>query len=261
MQETSLLYKELVGSQNHWFEVTASLGENGRLVTEFGDLLLFGDTSLLVDAGGADSGFREDMLMSVTTSRALFNKETPTVGSAVSGEVDLKMINPAAEIPRRSQIRLFIRATNGTVFSEWIPKGIFYVDTREVSHNGNDLQILHLHGYDAMLMFEENYPSDDTANYPMVDVDMLRFIADSVGVGIDPRTLDIMDKGYTFPLPIGYSSREMLGNLAAAYGGNFIMSDEGLLLLVAIGDIPKETNYLVIQTGETLLIGGYRILV
>ena len=59
-----------------------------------------------------------------------------------------------------------------------------------------------------------------------------------------------------FPLPVGYSSREMLGIIAASYGGNFVMSDVGELLLLKLGDFPPETNYLIDQGGNVLVFGA-----
>ena len=64
-----------------------------------------------------------------------------------------------------------------------------------------------------------------------------------------------------FPLPVGYSSREMLGFIAGAYGGNFIISDENQLLLIKLGDLPAETNYLIDAAGDAITFGGDRILV
>ena len=142
-----------------------------------------------------------------------------------------------------------------------MPKGIYYIDTRETSHNSNGLDILTIHGYDAMLMFEQNYPSDSVNNYPMLDTRMVQFIADSVQISVDPRTFERMDKHYSFSLPVAYSSREVLGIIAASYGGNLIISDEGQLLLIRLSDLPKETNYLVTESGDVLVFGEDKILV
>jgi hypothetical protein len=90
---------------------------------------------------------------------------------------------------------------------------------------------------------------------------MVNFLAESVKISVDPRTIARMNAGYRFPLPVGYSSREVLGIIAASYGGNFVISDEGQLLLIRLQDLPKETNYLVTQTGDVLLFGTDRILV
>ena len=70
-----------------------------------------------------------------------------------------------------------------------------------------------------------------------------------------------MDNGYMFPLPVGYSSREVLGIIAASYGGNFVISDDGQLLLIRLSDLPRETNYLITEFGDVILFGTDRILV
>lgn len=261
MQNTSALYDEIVSSDNHWFEVALAIGESGRLTDEVGNVLIFGTDAILVDTGGAETAFRENILMSMSTKHSVFNENYPVVGSAIAGEIDITMLMPAGTIPKMARLAPYVRATDGERYSEWLPKGIYYIDTRETSHNSNGLDILTIHGYDAMLMFEQNYPSDSVNNYPMLDTRMVQFIADSVQISVDPRTFERMDNGYTFSLPAGYSSREVLGIIAASYGGNFIISDEGQLLLIRLSDLPKETNYLVTESGDVLVFGEDKILV
>jgi len=261
VQDTSALYKEIIASENHWFEVALAIGDRGLLTDERNNVLIFGDTAILVDTGGADTAFREDILMSMTTKHSVFNENYPVVGSAIAGEIDITLLKPVATIPRMARLAPYVRVTDGERHSEWLPKGIYYVDTRQTSNNSNGLDIVTIHGYDAMLMFEQNYPSDSTHNYPLLDTTMVQFIADSAGVPVDPRTFTRMNKSYKFSLPVGYSSREMLGIIAASYGGNFIISDEGQLLLIKIGDLPKETNYLVTESGDVLVFGDTKILV
>lgn len=256
MQNVSELYNEIISQDNHWFETSLAIGESGLLITQSGDTIVFGGDRILVDMGNAESGFREGQLMSVSTSHAVFNKDYPTVGSAVSGEINVQMFRPINDVPKMARLALFVRATDGVRFSEWLPKGIYYIDTRETSHNSNDLDIMTIHGYDAMLMFEVDYPSDSVNSYPLLDTTMVKFLADSIGIDVDPRTYERMDKGYTFPLPVGYSSREVLGIIASSYGGNFIISDEGNLLLIRLSDLPKENNYLIDQVGDVLVFGA-----
>ena len=42
MQNTSALYDDIVSNENHWFEVALAIGESGRLIDEFGNVLIFG---------------------------------------------------------------------------------------------------------------------------------------------------------------------------------------------------------------------------
>ena len=261
MQNTSALYDELIAEPNHWFECALAIGESGRLIDEIGDVLIFGNTAILVDSGGAETAFREEVLMSMSTTHSVFNEQYPTVGSAVSGEIDVTMIRPSGDIPKMARIVPFVRVTDGERHSEWLQKGVYYIDTRETSHNSNGLDILTIHGYDAMLKFETNYPSDSVNNYPMLDTDMVQFLANSINISVDPRTWERMTEAYTFPLPVGYSSREVLGAIAASYGGNFIMSDEGQLLLIRLSDLPRETNFLVTENGDVIIFGDDKIVV
>lgn len=261
MQETSALYNELIAQDNHWFETSLVIGESGRLINEEADIILFGGTAILVDTGSPDSGFDETTLFSLSTSHAVFNQNVPVVGSAVSGEITVTMLNTPSPPPTMARLAPFVRVTDGVRHSEWIPKGVYYIDTRETSHNSNGLDILTIHGYDCMLMFEQDYPSDSANDYPMLDIDMVRVIANSININVDPRTVARMNKGYKFPLPVGYSSREMLGIIAASYGGNFIISDENQLLLIKLGDLPRETNYLIDSTGDVIVFGQDKIVV
>ena len=261
MQNTSALYNELIAQDNHWFETSLVIGEGGRLINEASDIILFGGTAILIDTGSPDSGFDETRLFSLVTSHAVFNQNVPVVGSAVSGEITVTMLNTPSPPPTMARLELFVRVTDGVRHSEWIPKGVYYIDTRETSRNSNGLDILSIHGYDSMLMFEQDYPSDNTHDYPLLDQTMVQFIADSIQINVDPRTFERMNKGYRFPLPVGYSSREVLGIIAASYGGNFIISDENQLLLIKLGDLPKETNYLVDSVGDAIVFGSDKILV
>ena len=169
------------------------------------------------------------------------------------------MLRPPAELPRRARLALYVRALNDTQESEWIPQGVFYIDTREYSQE-SDLSIMHIHGYDAMLFADADYPSTEI-EYPATDTDILGIIADAIGVAVDPRTYDIMTNGYEFPLPVGYSMREVLGILASSYAGNFIMTESGMLRLIAINEIPRQTNYLIDESGFAIVFGEDRILV
>ena len=234
MQDTSALYKSLLLSDNHWFETRIKIGN-----TYYG----------------------ENYLMSLSTSHSLFNKNVPVVGSAVSGEIDISMLSPSATIPTMAKMSVEVRVTDGTQNSEWIPKGVYYIDTRQKSKNSNGLDILTIHGYDSMLMFEQDYPSDTSHTYPLLDKTMVSFMASAIGLSVDARTNTRMNKSYKFPLPVGYSCREMLSIIAASYGGNFIVTDENKLLLIKLGDLPPETNYLVDNLGNAIVFGGTRILV
>lgn len=269
MQQTSETYKRILAGK-HWFENSVTIGDSGRLVTENGDLILFGEKpneidTILVDTGGPESGFRENALYSVVTNHEFFTDGSPSVGDAVAGYVDIKMLAPY-NIPKKARIALYCRVVNGTEKSEWVPQGVYYIDTREQTYSGGR-DILKIKGYDAMLLANVTYPSDESEEkdgkprYPMLDTTMVKFIAKNMkidqnnkdGISVDPRTWDLMTAGYKFNLPANYSMREVLGMIAAAYAGNFIISPTGQLRLVRMFDMPKETRVLCTEDGYKIV--------
>lgn len=236
MRETSDLYKQLLRGM-HSVETRLAIGES-------------------VDAD-------ESKLMLLKTSLNLFSEDTISIGSCVSGEIDVEMLQPSATIPRRAKLKPFVRLTDGVQFSEWIQKGEFFIDTREVRESDNGIKVLVLHGYDAMLKAEQNYPASELA-WPATDVSVVQEIAKAMGVSVDARTYQLMTQSYKLQYPSTYSCREVLGYIAAMYAGCFIMNDLGELRLITLWSMPaapEDGTYLVNEAGEYILAGGDQIIV
>lgn len=255
MQQVSALYNSIISSTNHWFEISLVIGEKGRLIDTQANVILFGGTAILVDSGAADGGYHETSILSLSTTHSLFANDKPECGSAVAGEIDVQMILPAAEIPTKAMLSPYVRVCDATRQSEWVQKGVYFVDTRTITHDDRGYDVITIHGYDALAGADMDYPSDSVHSYPLLDTTMLEYITGFLGLSIDSRTYEVMNKGYSFTLPLGYSCREVLGLIAASYGGNFIISDIGELRLVAMWDIPTETNYLLDTLGNVLIFG------
>ena len=189
-----------------------------------------------VNINGVDYG--ESVLISVETSGALFKDDIPTIGCCVSGEIDIKMLKPSATIPRMATIKPYIRLSNvaGTVKSGWLQKGEYFIDTRSVTNNDDGIDVLTIHGYDAMLKAEATYP-DDNETYPKSDTYVVNLIATTMGIQVDSRTTAIMNNSYQIVHPAFASMREVLKNIACMYAGNFCISPEGKLLLVQLGSV------------------------
>ena len=259
MQQTSALYQELLSS-NYKMDTRLAIGETGVLITKRGEAITFGGVSILTGSSGADGGYDETILMSMETDSRVFSEDTPSVGDCISSQIDIEMMKPFGEIPTRARMVPYVRLTDGYRFSEWIQKGVFYIDTRSKVEDGSSIEKIRLHGYDDMLKTEQDYPAS-TLSWPALDIDVVREIAEFIGVPIDPRTMPIINRGYLIQYPTGYSCRDVLGYIAAAYAGCFVMSDLGELRLVTINGIPKETRYLIDAAGFAITIGGDRILV
>lgn len=261
MQHTSELYKTLIAKPNHWFEPSVTIGEPGVLINEKAFRILFGGDAILIATDGPSDGFRVGQLISVEVQNGMFKDEIPQVGSAVAGRVHIEMIAPLSEIPPKAMIRLYVRVTDGISYSEWLPQGVFYTSYRYKSKNDDGVDTLNLTGYDALMLTDVTYPSTSDISYPATDDVIVNKIAEFIGVGVDPRTASVMNKHYQYPLPVGYSCREVLQMIAASYAGNWIITEAGELRLIQINDIPKETRYLTDHVGYVLVIGGDKILV
>lgn len=232
MQNTSVLYRSILAAEGHWFESKAVI---------------------------AGVTYDETKLKSVSTQVQMFGDE-PKIGTAVAQEINITIFDPTAYIPVMAEIDLYTRVCNATQESEWIPQGVFFIDTRERSVTASGITTLEIHGYDAMLKGEQAYESTDL-NWPAVDVDIVDEIAGKMGVEVDERTYDLMIDGYEFPLPTGYTLREMLAYIASIYVGWFIITEEGKLRLVTLLELPPETRLLIDQVGNYITFGGDRIMV
>ena len=236
MQQTSALYKELL-TGNYWTETRLAIGDTD-----------------------ADSGYDESVLQSIETTSRAFSGETPSVGSCVSREIDVAMLKPDTDIAGLSRMVPYVRLTDGNRHSEWLPQGVFFADSIEEDAERGGIKWVHIHGYDALLFAEKDYPEESNLSWPAKDIDVVREIAAALHVNVDPRTVALMTKAYPVQLPVGYSCRETLESIAALYAGCFIMSEAGELQLVCFWNVPPETRYLVDNVGYAITFGGDRIL-
>lgn len=200
--------------------------------------------------------YGEDQIVSLSTTSGLFIEDTMGIGGAVAKEIDLVLRQPG-NIPRMAQMIPSYRLVKGTQASEWIQKGIYYIDTRSVDEVTG---VMTIHGYDDMLKAEQVWEPAQSLEFPMTMVQAVNVIAQLMGVTLDPRT--VLNQSYTIDYPANnYTLRDVLRYIAVANAGNWIITDDGKLRLVSFGEIPTETNYLVEEDGDAITFGGDRILV
>lgn len=227
MQTTSALYKQILANPQHYSEIKINI---------------------------AGTDYPQERIVSIRTSGGLFSDGTLSVGGAVAGEIDLTLYKPDA-IPKMAKLIPYYRLVAGEQVSEWIQKGVYYIDTREP--NGDALVI---HGFDDMLKSEQVWEPDQSLEFPMTMVQAVNIIAGIMGVTVDARTS--LNSSYTIDYPANeYTLRDVLRYIAAANAGNWIMSDVGELRLIKINELPEETNYLIDEIGDWITFGGDRILV
>lgn len=204
----------------------------------------------------AGEEFLQPHISSLFISGGLFANNCPEIGSCVAREIDLAFVPGSFVPPRMAEINVEIQLTNGSESSEWIPKGTFYIDTRETDSSG----ILTIHGYDAMLKAEQTFLDEgDPGEWPRAMDAVVDEIAERMGVELDERT--VIDETYLVEYPNDYTMREILGYIAVAHAGNWIITDTGKLRLVGLADIPAEFGVLVTEDGEAITFGEVMILV
>lgn len=175
------------------------------------------------------------------------------IGNAACAELDLKLI--AEDIPRSAKIEVFVRLVNGTQVSEWQPGGVFFVN-----HRAFDDDVWTLEAYDVMRKGDIVWEPDQSLKFPMPMPDAVEEFARIMRCEIDERT--VLNPAYTIDYPANdYTLRDELMYIAAAHGGNWIVTNEGKLLLVPLLSMPEETFYLIEEHGYSITLGGDRILV
>ena len=237
MQETSALHKSILENREHVKETRVEIA--GTLYDQ--------------------SYFQPPWI-----SRQLYSDGQPCVGGCPSGTIKLSIWINSSEIPRGAQIRVeqrlvLLDARNETVVAaaEWLPKGTFYVSGRSTDPTTGATV---LSGYDGMRKADRPYVSElDTGIWPCPCDQVAATIAERMGVTIDSRT--VLDPSIQVEYPLDYTMREVLGQIAVAHWGNWIMTDANELRLLRLNEIPDETYYLIDEHGNAITLGGVRIRV
>ena len=130
----------------------------------------------------------------------------------------------------------------------WIPKGTFWINTREEDPLMNTVT---LHCVDAMMFGEQDFIPEDS-NLPPWNDETMRTVANMCVQKINASTTGVNvvfdnpnDIQNTAPYilnapPVGYTVRQILSGIAAAHGGNFIITPQNHLRFIPL--IPTDTE-------------------
>ena len=130
----------------------------------------------------------------------------------------------------------------------WIPKGTFWINTREEDPLMNTVT---LHCVDAMMFGEQDFIPEDSDLPPWND-ETMRTVANMCVQKINASTTGVNvvfdnpnDIQNTAPYilnapPVGYTVRQILSGIAAAHGGNFIITPQNHLRFIPL--IPTDTE-------------------
>lgn len=154
-------------------------------------------------------------------------ENTAEVGNATAAVLTLE-ISQGEAIPKRAKVVVQYRLALDDARTDYIPKGTYWINTRE-----KDGRYLKLTCYDAMLMAQQDYLGDVTADdWPQQETACAAEIAQRMGVEIDPRSQIGTGDNHQVSMPVGRTMREVLEQIAAANGGNWCITPAGKLLLV-----------------------------
>ena len=199
-----------------------------------------------IQISGGTETLLADQIFSCNIKRSLF--EDFGIGNACSSEMNCELLNPTDPV-KGGMVRPYIREVGS---STWTPKGIFYIYEREWDDSKTTLR---LHCFDAMIKAEtEFFTSGSIGTWPRLMSTVASQVASIMGASIDSRT-SFNGSYYTQYQSNDITCRELLAEIAAAHGGNWMMTDEGKLLLVPLFSIPTETYYIVDEDGNPLVFG------
>lgn len=207
-------------------------------------------------ASGSWIYFDHDTILSVKVSHSLIQDYSQPIGNCIAGEIDLEVIEPDEAIPTMAEIRLFVRVRSDSMdqVSGWANQGRYWIDTREIAGDGYAENVLRIHGYDAMLKAERDWTSTSGITYPATDTVVVNRIASLMGVTVDSRTSQTLSNKYSISLAhlTSMTCREILSYIAIGYAGNWTITKDNTLLLLAAYSYPLETNLLTDEDGEVL---------
>lgn len=213
-----------------------------------------------------------------------------SIGNAVSATCRFT-VRTTNTIPKSAQVQIKMRLTDGTQTSEWLPAGTFYV-----SHRTRDAVtgLITLECYDALLKANAEavfvaalVTADGTpivtengealcyaaSTFPMSMETTAQLIAEEMGATLDPSTTLKTGADYIIQsVETGQTIHDVLGKIAAANGGNWIMTPYNTLKLVPVvssAGAAEATENVVdvggiiggIQTSRTGTISGIRYTV
>lgn len=184
-------------------------------------------------------------------------ENTAEVGNATAAVLTLE-ISQGEAIPKRAKVVVQYRLALDDARTDYIPKGTYWINTRK-----KDGRYLKLTCYDAMLMAQQDYLGDVTADdWPQQETACVTEIAQRIGVEIDPRTQIGTGDNHQVSMPVGRTMREVLEQIAAANGGNWCITPAGKLLLVPFagtGDVLPAISGAP-DCGDVQAITGVRVV-
>lgn len=171
-------------------------------------------------------------IMPPKLGRHTFSGSQPEVGRCYAATFSCAIFEASAAVPRMASVVPAYRLVLGAQASEWITLGTFYIDTRQTDKVSGALI---LSCFDRMLVGDQTY-RDVTAFtiWPQTMSAVASEIATILGITLDARTTINTGTGYMVQYPNDLTMREVLGYIAVAHAGNWIITPENKLRLIPL---------------------------
>lgn len=200
------------------------------------------------DINGNWYGPEEDAEVSHSVNRELFSEFG--IGNATTAK--LSLVIWVADIPKGSTIKRYVRLRYKDQSSEWLPNGVFY-SSKRVDDDGRWT----VDAFDAIRKADVVWTPDATLNFPLSMPEAISEFARIMGIEVDART--VLNESYYIDYPTdGTTIRNELCWIAAAHGGNFVMTDEGALRLVPLIPVDGEGHNVDLDVISFENAGAYK---
>lgn len=219
----------------------------------------------------------EDYLMndieSLSIERSLCGDSSLSIGNVYASKLSLSIIPHATAIPRMASVLPYVRAFGDRGYTEWVPLGVFYIDTRKKQ----GVRLI-LECYDRALMMDVSFLTEgEYLEYPLLMTEAVSQICSRLGVTM--ANMEEIRSDFYIEYPNNLTMREVAGYIASANAGNFTFDYDGNLKLViptnstSVANVPvssvdvldETTNYscvtmLYSNTGSYSSGGGYEMV-
>lgn len=174
-----------------------------------------------------DDDIEEDSLI---LDKSVFTAAKP-IGNTPCFTMECCLRQKEADIPKGAWLELQIRLQNSTQSTDWVSLGKFKVNKRFKYPDG----WVKLSCRDRMQMANQLFIKDesvDVTTWPKPMTEVMSMSLEIMGITLDPSTTINEGEGWVVSLPLGLSIRTIWSSIAAAHGGNFIITPHDTLKLV-----------------------------
>lgn len=200
---------------------------------------------VIAKTSGTESYLGDAIVSPPKVTNSIFSEDKFSIGGVHSGSVTFSVLQKSVP-PIMAQIQIFVRLKSGSTTSEWLPKGQYYIYSRDYDEKTNVLQVT---AYDILLLTEQIAYTSATG-FPKTMRAVVYDICTALGVTLNPDT--VVSDTLVCEFDSTMTMREYLSLIAAAHGGNWIADEAGRLKLVR----PFEQIDLLVDENDNVIIFG-----